>query len=75
MATDFPRTYDQWRHCITVDCGIELTADFVDTRLRALRDPADPQTAQFIEIYGEPYLGQVIDWFEQAQSETGVGRP
>jgi hypothetical protein len=24
-----PRTYAQWRHCITVECGIPLSADFI----------------------------------------------
>ncbi len=72
MATDFPRTYDQWRQCIVVDCGIELTSAFIDQRLSALRDPADAQTAQFGELYGDRYLAQVIEWFELARSESGA---
>ncbi len=69
MATAFPRTYDEWRRCITVDCGIALTPSFIDERLLALRDPSDANTDQFIEQYGERYLALVIEWFEHARSE------
>lgn len=75
MADDFPRTYDQWRRCITIDCGIDLTEAFIEGRLRALGDPADSHTAQFVELYGDSYLDQVIAWFERARSESGAGRP
>ncbi|MEM9131949.1 MAG: hypothetical protein AAF962_03635 [Actinomycetota bacterium] len=68
MANAFPQTFDEWRRCITVDCGIDLTGAFIDERLRALRDPDDSQTAQFAELYGEGYLEQVIEWFERARS-------
>jgi threonine dehydrogenase-like Zn-dependent dehydrogenase len=27
-----PKTYAQWRHCITVECGIPLSADFIAQR-------------------------------------------
>lgn len=74
MASDFPRTYEEWRHCITVDCGIELTEAFIDARLRALRDPGDPSTAQFVELYGEDYRDQVVAWFGLARSRSGAGQ-
>ena len=73
MASDFPRTYDQWRHCITVDCGIDLTASFIEARLKALGDPADAGTARFVELYGESYLDDVVQWFERARSDAGAG--
>lgn len=73
MANDFPRSYDEWRRCITVDCGIDLTPSFIEARLRALRDPSDSHTAGFVELYGDGYLDQVIAWFEIVRSETGAG--
>lgn len=27
-----PRNYEQWRHCITVECGIALTPTFLSER-------------------------------------------
>ena len=71
MADAFAQTYAEWRRCITVDCGIDLTTAFIEERLRALRDPDDSQTAQFAQLYGEGYLEQVIEWFELARSEAG----
>lgn len=68
MASAFPQTYDEWRRCIVIDCGIDLTDAFIDQRLRALRDPSDAHTAQFAETYGDEYLSQVIEWFEMAQA-------
>lgn len=69
MATDYPRTYDDWHRCITVDCGIELTSDYVSGRLEALRDPSDRHTAQFVDLYGTEYHAQVLRWFETAAAE------
>ena len=62
-------TYDDWKHCITVDCRIPLTLAFVEQRLEALRDPADYGTQRFIETWGEDHLARVIAWFEQAERE------
>ena len=39
-----PRTYEQWRHCITVDCGMALTPAYIEQRLHALRDDNDDAT-------------------------------
>ncbi|MEM7286062.1 MAG: hypothetical protein AAF480_06900 [Actinomycetota bacterium] len=74
MASDYPQSYDEWRRCITVDCGIDLTAAFIEARLQALGNPSDAGTARFIELYGDGYLRQVITWFERAQAESGAGR-
>lgn len=73
MASDYPRTYPEWRRCITVDCGIELTARYVEGRIAALGNPADRHTAQFAELYGTEYLEQVIRWFQMAAAELEAG--
>lgn len=61
-----PETYQQWRDCITIRCGIPLTDDFIRSRLKELRDSSNPKTAEFAKMYGREYLNQVIEWFEQA---------
>ena len=66
---DSLRTYDDWKHCITVLCAIPLTPAYVEKRLTALRDPADYGTQRFIATWGEPHLQRVIGWFEQAKRE------
>ena len=63
------KTYDDWKHCITVLCRMPLTLDYVEQRLAALRDPADHRTQKFIATWGEAHLARVIGWFEQAERE------
>ena len=62
------KTYDDWKHCITVLCRIPLTPTYVEQRLAALRDPTD-QGTQFVATWGEAHLARVIGWFEQAERE------
>lgn len=61
-----PNSYEEWRHCIEVDCRQPLTADFIAKRLGALRDQKDGHTRQFVECYGEERLAITISWFERA---------
>ena len=63
------KTYDDWKHCITVLCRIPLTLAFVEQRLAALRDPADNGTQKFIAAWGEAHLARVVGWFEQSERE------
>ena len=65
-----PETYERWRRCITVDCGLALTPAFIKTRLAELRDNNAHRTRRFIECYGENHRARVITWFERAQQET-----
>ena len=54
MSTPFlPQNYQEWQHCITVDCGINLTPDYVNQRLLALNDKKDYHTKKFVKLYGE----------------------
>lgn len=69
MSTSaLPGNYEQWKHCITVDCGIELTPEFINARLDALNNKKDHHTKKFTQLYGEEHLRSVIGWFEQAKS-------
>jgi len=63
------KTYDEWKHCITVLCAIPLTLDYVEHRLASLRDPADYRTQKFVATWGDAHLARVIGWFEQAERE------
>ncbi len=64
-----PNNFQQWKHCITVECGLTLTASFIEQRIRALQTDSDHHTKQFTRLYGEQYRQQVIYWFQQAQRE------
>ena len=61
--------YDAWVRCITVDCGIPLTVDFIEKRLSALRDGSDAHTKRYLTVYGQDHLDRVIGWFEKALEE------
>lgn len=63
------KTYEDWKHCITVLCGIPLSLPYVEQRLAALRNSADYGTQKFVAIWGEDHLVRVIAWFEQAERE------
>ena len=65
-----PRSFQQWRECITVRCGIPLSRTYVASRLDELRDASHPKTREFFGKYGQAHLCQVIEWFETAQKES-----
>ena len=65
-----PETYEEWRYCITTKCGIPLTANYIEERLRALRSPNDAASVRFRDLYGQRQLDQTIRWFERARSEA-----
>ncbi len=67
-----PATYERWRRCITVDCGLELTPAFIDARLAELRDPNAHHTRRFVEDYGETHRARVVEWFERARREASA---
>lgn len=68
----FPRTYEQWRHCITVECGIAMTSAFITKRLSVWRDSQSEETLRFRRRYGDEYWQLVIRWFEQAERELNI---
>ncbi|MEM7568969.1 MAG: hypothetical protein AAF337_04160 [Pseudomonadota bacterium] len=61
-----PETYDEWEHCITVKCGVPLTAQYIEERLAALKDPSDFHTQKFIQLWGQAHHGRTLAWFEEA---------
>jgi len=67
-----PKTYRDWRHCITVECGLPLTADFIRERLAVWRDEKAFETSRFRELYGDAHWQAVIGWFERAAKEVSA---
>lgn len=61
-----PKTYADWERCITVDCGLNLTASFIDARIKALEDRDDYRTKKFIEYWGPAHHAQTLKWFHEA---------
>jgi hypothetical protein len=57
-----PRTYEQWCHCIEHDCGIRLTPDFVEWRIRELSDNGNRDTLRFIQLYGDGHHQLTLRW-------------
>lgn len=64
-------TYQDWRHCIEVQCGIPLTKDYVAERIRVLSDTTCEQTDKFIKAWGEQHRQRVLKWFGRAAAELG----
>lgn len=67
-----PETYQQWYHCITVECGIPMTREYVTRRLQVLRDTASEETARFQRLYGKAHWRFVVDCFERAGREVAT---
>jgi len=64
-----PRTYAQWRHCITVECGIPLSADDIAQRLAVWRNAELEETQRFRRLYGDAHWQAVQRWLLQAAQE------
>ncbi|MEM9533853.1 MAG: hypothetical protein AAGA23_23240 [Pseudomonadota bacterium] len=62
-----PETFEQWHHCITVECGIPLTTQFVTERLKVWKDDQAEETTRFRRLYGDDHWRSVISWFERAE--------
>ena len=66
-----PTTYEHWHHCITKECGIPLTPEFLEQRLAVWKDENAQETTRFRRLYGDDHWRSVIGWFEKAKSELG----
>ena len=62
-----PHDYETWHHCITVDCGLELTPDYIQDRITSLQNKKDFRTQQFVRLYGQQHRLNVLSWFQRAQ--------
>ncbi len=64
-----PRTYEEWKNCIVVECGIPLTLDYVQARLQVLQNPTAHHTQRFVKQWGSDHLARTIAWFSKAEKE------
>ncbi|MEM1196334.1 MAG: hypothetical protein AAGH57_09545 [Pseudomonadota bacterium] len=67
-----PNSYEEWEHCITVKCGVELTADYVAKRIAALQDGNDHYTRKYTELWGDAQRQQTLEWFREAQKRLAA---
>lgn len=65
-----PSSYESWRHCIEVSCGLRLTAPWIEQRIAALEDKRDRHTARFVELWGAEHHARVLAWFRRALREA-----
>jgi hypothetical protein len=65
LPADFPT----WRNCIEVLCSTPLTRDFVERRIKEMRDTGDRGTQRFRKLYGEEHHDRVLGWFLQVQEQ------
>ena len=63
-----PENYEEWRHCIVVECGIELTPLYIEKTISMLQDKNEHYTQQFVKKYGSQHHQRVLSWFSQAKS-------
>lgn len=68
-APVIPQTYEQWRHCITVECGIPLTRAFAEERLAVWSNPDSDETRRFEQLYGATHRERVRQWFERSLTQ------
>lgn len=61
-----PQSYNDWLRCITVDCKIDMTPQYVAERIAILSDAKQAETQNFKKLYGEAHLQNVVAWFGQA---------
>lgn len=64
-----PTNYDEWEHCITMQCRIPLTIEFVRERIEALQNENDFMTSKFIARWGAEHHQRTIGWFLEAQAK------
>ncbi len=70
--TRFPflKNYTDWRVCIERSCGIPLTKNFIESRLKNMVDLNQEETQRFIQRYGQDHYQTVLQWFRTAHNET-----
>ncbi len=68
-AAIIPENYEQWQHCIVVECGLALTKPFIEQRIIALENSGDHYTQQFVKRYGDSHHQRVLHWFRKAAEQ------
>ena len=61
-----PQTFEQWKNCITDDCKVSLTNEFVLSRLSVYLNNENPETKKFISLYGNQHYHNIVSWLKLA---------
>ena len=69
MTSPFPQNFEEWKYCITVECGIPLSASFITQRLSVWRNESHEETRRFRQRFGDNYWRSVIGWFAEAERQ------
>lgn len=69
MQFDFLQSYQDWRFCIEKSCRIQLTKEFIESRLQELDNHRSEATQRFVQRYGVEHYKQVTMWFRQALAD------
>ncbi len=64
------QSYEEWRYCIEVKCGVPLTQTFVRSRIEELNDAENKHTKEFVKLYGEPYKNKILEWLNQSMQTS-----
>ena len=75
MTSQFPQNFEEWKYCITVECGILLSASFIAQRLSVWRNESHEETRRFRQRFGDNYWRSVIGWFAEAEQELADQTP
>ena len=63
-----PQTFEEWKNCIVNDCKIPLTKEFAQSRLKVYEDGQNKETKEFVRLYGQDHLNNIIYWLKQVIS-------
>ena len=75
MTSPFPQNFEEWKYCITVECGIPLSASFITQRLSVCRNESHEETRRFRQRFGDNYWRSVIGWFAEAEQQLADQTP
>ena len=74
MTSPFPQNFEEWKYCITVECGIPLSASFITQRLSVWRNESHEETRRFRQRFGDNYWRSVIGWFAKAEQQLAKSK-
>ncbi|MCG8528013.1 MAG: hypothetical protein MI748_16640 [Opitutales bacterium] len=64
-----PRDYGTWKSMISNQCKETLSPEYLNARLKVLKNASDPYTQKMVSVYGADYVKVLISWFEKAKSD------
>lgn len=64
-----PHSFEEWKYCIEIKCGIALTDAYVESRISALQDFNSKEVKDFVRLYGAAHLEKILSFFRRSQSE------